>query len=191
MIGWWKLYRQTTTAVMKTERPSEELLYMKQAESWANDSRRAVRYQLPLPANDVRSDTTCWQDSPLSRTVHPEAWSGTTLFPISWKYFFDIVDIYRQECSSKDSWDNSTSSDMFWFVDCEYGNQNEVPVTHYWRTVHSFEVVRVSTMLTFRGLIAGEGFVSASKAFRQMSHRCSHERWLHFDFMASFQANPT
>ena len=105
--------------------------------------------------------------------------------------FFDIVDIYRQECSSKDSWDHSTSSDMFWFVDCEYGNQNEVPVTHYWRTVHSFEVVRVSTMLTFRGLIAGEGFVSASKAFRQMSHRCSHERWLHFDFMASFQANPT
>ena len=48
--------------------------------------------------------------------------------------FFDIVDIYRQESSSKDSWDHSTSSDMFWFVDGEFGNQHEVPVTHYWRT---------------------------------------------------------
>ena len=106
---------------------------------------------------------------------------------------FDIVDIYRQECSSNDSSDHSTSSDMFWFVDCEYGNQHEVPVTHYWRTVHSFEVVRVSTMLTFRGLIAGKGFVSACKAFRQMSHRCS-QSWvddLIIDFKFSFQANPT
>ena len=63
-------------AVMKTERPSEELLYMKQAESWANDFRRAVRYQSPVIL----------------------------------EVFFDIVDIYRQECSSKDSWDHSTSS---------------------------------------------------------------------------------
>ena len=23
---------------------------------------------------------------------------------------------------------------MFWFVDCEFGNQHEVPVTHYWGT---------------------------------------------------------
>ena len=58
----------------------------------------------------------------------------------TWNHFVsDIlqvytVDIYRQECSSNDSWDHSTSSDMFWFVDCEFGNQHEVPVTHYWGT---------------------------------------------------------
>ena len=41
MIGWWKLYRQTTTALMKTARPSEELLWWIQLMDRIDDGQKS------------------------------------------------------------------------------------------------------------------------------------------------------